>query len=124
MTLPQGSTVKSMDFHPLQQILLLGKQPQYIEQLFPSFPVCMCARAYCLQIRQIFWRLSFLASLFQLEQAWVMSWYGSWAAEKGLVGRISRFGTIMHAQGLRRYILTILMEYEVIMILSGAVISG
>jgi hypothetical protein len=51
-----------------------------------------------------------------------MSWYGSWAAEKGLVGRISRFGTI--TQGLRRYILISLMEYEVIMILSGAVISG
>lgn len=28
MTLSQGSIVKSMDFHPLQQILLLGK-PQF-----------------------------------------------------------------------------------------------
>lgn len=27
MTLSQGATVKSMDFHPLQQILLLGKPP-------------------------------------------------------------------------------------------------
>ncbi|KAJ0088270.1 hypothetical protein Patl1_32656 [Pistacia atlantica] len=25
MTLNQGSAVKSMDFHPMQQILLLGK---------------------------------------------------------------------------------------------------
>jgi len=124
MTLPQGSAVKSMDFHPLQQILLLGKQPQYIEQLFPSLPVCVRACTCILfanspVVSEI---VSFVASLFQLEQAWVMSWYGSWAAEKGLVGRISRFGTI--TQGLRRYILISLMEYEVIMILSGAVISG
>jgi hypothetical protein len=28
MALNQGSAVKSMDFHPVQQILLLGKLPQ------------------------------------------------------------------------------------------------
>jgi hypothetical protein len=28
MALNQGSAVKSMDFHPVQQILLLGKHPQ------------------------------------------------------------------------------------------------
>lgn len=39
MTLSQGSIVKSMDFHPLQQILLLGK-PLFGVSVFPDNFFC------------------------------------------------------------------------------------
>lgn len=37
MTLNQGSAVKSMDFHPVQQILLVGKTPLAWWTLFSQF---------------------------------------------------------------------------------------
>ena len=46
MALNQGSAVKSMDFHPVQQILLLGKHRQCLQRITLPSLIDVCLNAH------------------------------------------------------------------------------
>lgn len=62
MSLPQGSTVRSMDFHPVQQILLLGQLPLAQNIFLFSFRILLLnsVAQWMLDIAVFFFLLSFL----------------------------------------------------------------
>lgn len=59
MTLSQGSIVKSMDFHPLQQILLLGKPLFGVSFVLIISSVSVCCMLYPLILFCVYLLINF-----------------------------------------------------------------
>jgi len=87
-TLNQGSSPMSMDFHPVQQTLLLGQL--LLQSLSTVFFDLF--QLHLFTIFAVNWPIFSLDGMFQLVQMWRTLVYGNWALGSGWSWGTSKFG--------------------------------